>query len=363
MKLINVCGARPNFMKIAALMAAYREFPNIQPILVHTGQHYDSSMSDLFFDQLQIPRPDINLEVGSGSHAEQTAQIMLRFEPVLQQIKPDAVVVVGDVNSTIACSLTACKMQIPVGHVEAGLRSFDRTMPEEINRLLTDAVSDRLFVSEPSGVENLKREGIDSSKIHFVGTVMIDTLLTHLELARRSDILQSLRLQPSRYGVITLHRPNNVDECAVLTGIYRAFDVIRQQLPLVFCMHPRTRKQTEQFSLWSMLADMKNMSVTPPLGYLEFLHLMSQAAVILTDSGGMQEEATILKVPCLTLRHNTERPITLTHGTSILAGNTTQSILQAYDRVDEIRRRTIQTPPLWDGRAAHRIAAILSKTS
>lgn len=360
MKLINACGARPNFMKIAPLMKAYRHHPQIQPILVHTGQHYDQNMSALFFDELGIPRPDINLEIGSGSHAVQTSEIMKRFETIVLDEKPDAVLVVGDVNSTLACSLVAGKMHIPVIHVEAGLRSFDRSMPEEINRLLTDAVAEVLFVSEPSGEVNLRAEGIDLQRIHFVGNVMIDTVLHHLHKARTTTIHQQLKIAKGRYGVITLHRPGNVDHRESFAGLIRAFGSIQQHLPLVFCMHPRTRQRLEALDLGQELETQTNLLATPPLGYLEFLHLMSEAAVILTDSGGIQEEATILNVPCLTLRNHTERPITLTHGTNLLAGTTEESVIAAYERVAEIRARRVTTPPLWDGRAAARIAATLS---
>ena len=319
MKLINVGGERPNFMKIAPLMEAYRAFPDIEPVIVHTGQHYDDNMSRLFFDELGIPRADVNLEVGSGSHARQTAEIMMRFEPLLIEHRPDAVLVVGDVNSTIACVLVACKLGIPTLHVEAGLRSFDRTMPEEINRILTDAVSDLLFVSEPSGETNLLKEGRGPQDIHFVGNVMIDTLRRHLDRARQTSVHDRLHVHKGRYGVITLHRPANVDCRETFDGICEALATIQQELPLVFCMHPRTRNQAEKFGLLGKLGSLPNLQITAPLGYLEFLHLMAEARAIFTDSGGIQEEATILKVPRLTLRENTERPITLTHGTNMLA--------------------------------------------
>lgn len=357
MKILNVCGARPNFMKIAPLMRAFAARP-INARLVHTGQHYDDNMSKAFFDDLHIPRPDINLEVGSGSHALQTALIMQRFEPVLLDEKPDAVLVVGDVNSTIACGLVAVKLQIPLVHVEAGLRSFDRTMPEEINRLLTDAISDLLFVTEPSGVRNLHREGIDPAKIHLVGNVMIDTLLAHRELAERSDILARLKLTPKEYGVLTLHRPANVDDPAVLGGILSALEEIQRQTPLVFPVHPRTRGNLERTGLSARLGRMSNLVVTEPLGYLDFLKLMSSARVVLTDSGGIQEETTVLGVPCLTLRANTERPVTVEQGTNQVVGMSPDAILAGYRRVlaGYVRPRV---PELWDGKAAERIADIL----
>jgi UDP-N-acetylglucosamine 2-epimerase (non-hydrolysing) len=360
MKLLNVCGARPNFMKIAPLMEAVKDFPRITPLLVHTGQHYDANMSTLFFDELGIPKPDVNLEVGSASHAQQTAQIMARFEPVLLESRPDAVLVVGDVNSTIACGLVACKLDVPVIHVEAGLRSFDDTMPEEINRRLTDALSDLLLVSEPSGQANLAREGINGDRVHLVGNVMIDTLKAHLDRARRCDVLQRLELQPRRYAVLTLHRPGNVDDPGVLSGIITALEVIQRDLDVVFCVHPRTRQRAAACGLLARMEALPRLRLTDPLGYLEFLALMDSARIILTDSGGMQEEATILRVPCLTLRTNTERPITLTHGTNLLAGNDAPGILQAYSRLPEIERRPACVPPLWDGQAARRIAKIIN---
>lgn len=359
MKLINVCGARPNFIKIAPLMEAYRAYPSIHAVIVHTGQHYDDDMSRRFFDELGIPRPDVNLDVGSASHAQQTAKIMSRFEPVLLEHKPDAVLVVGDVNSTIACVLVACKLGIPTIHVEAGLRSFDRTMPEEINRLLTDAVSDVLLVSEPSGEQNLLTEGVAPEKIHLVGNVMIDTLQRHLRQARQSGVHERLGVNHGPYGVITVHRPSNVDDAGTLAELFAAFKEVQQELPLVFCMHPRTRLQAQNCGLLGELESLPNLRVTPPLGYLEFLHLMAEAAVLLTDSGGMQEEATILGVPCLTLRENTERPITLTHGTNKLVGVAKPDIIEAYRRLDDIRNRPTTTPPLWDGQASNRIAAII----
>ncbi len=361
MKLINICGARPNFMKIAPLMDAYRAFPTIDPLIIHTGQHYDDNMSKSFFDELSIPKPDVNLEVGSGSHARQTAEIMTRFETVLLEEKPDAVLVVGDVNSTIACVLVACKLGIATIHVEAGLRSFDRTMPEEINRVLTDAVSDLLFVSEPSGEENLHREGVAPERVHLVGNVMIDTLRRHLDRAKQTPVHEQLQIRKGQYGVVTLHRPGNVDCRDTLEEIFAAFQSIQKQLPLVFCMHPRTRDQAKQSGLLGKLESLPNIQVIPPLGYLDFLHLTAEAQAIFTDSGGIQEEATILGVPCLTLRENTERPITLTHGTNMLVGVRECEIVDAFHRLDDIRNRPTQTPPLWDGQAAARIAAIIAK--
>ncbi|HOQ85886.1 MAG TPA: UDP-N-acetylglucosamine 2-epimerase (non-hydrolyzing) [Phycisphaerae bacterium] len=362
-KIINICGARPNFMKIAPLMKAYRNHPELSPVLVHTGQHYDEKMSDLFFRELEIPAPDLNLEVGSGSHAAQTAEIMKRFEPVVLEHKPDWVLVVGDVNSTIACALVAKKLGVGVAHVEAGLRSFDRTMPEEINRVLTDAISDLLFVSEPSGLENLAREGVDSDRVHFVGNVMIDTLKSNLAKAERSTVLERLGLTKRGYNVVTLHRPSNVDDAVALGRIADALEVIQQDLPTVFPMHPRTRGNLARFGLAERFAAMRQLQIIEPLGYLDFLKLTGQAAVVLTDSGGIQEETTILGVWCLTLRENTERPVTIDSGTNRLVGTDPANVIASYR---ECRSKSLDTPPVpekWDGRAAERIAAILAKMS
>ncbi len=359
MKLVNVCGARPNYMKIAALMRAYARHPHIEAVLIHTGQHYDPAMNQVFFDELELPRPQTNLGVGSGPHGQQTAAVMRRFETVLLAERPDAVVVVGDVNSTLACALTARHLGIPTAHVEAGLRSFDRNMPEEINRTLTDAISAVLLVSEPSGVENLHREGVDPAAVHLVGNVMIDTLLEHLPRARTSTVHRRLGLVAGHYGLVTVHRPANVDDPDVFREIGDALLHIQRQRPLVFCMHPRTRRRADPQRTLRDLQACQNIRLIEPLGYREFLHLMADAEVILTDSGGIQEEATILGVPCLTLRDNTERPITVTHGTNLLAGRRRESILEAHERVEEIRRRPERTPPLWDGQAAERIATVL----
>lgn len=357
LKVLCVCGARPNFMKIAPLVEALARVPRVKPILVHTGQHYDERMSKFFFDDLRIPPPDVNLEVGSGSHAEQTAAIMKNFEPVCLDFKPDWVVVVGDVNSTIACALVAAKLQIKVAHVEAGLRSFDRTMPEEINRVLTDAISDLLFVSEPSGVENLRHEGVAEEKIHLVGNVMIDTLLKCRQRAASSTILHDLELSPRRYAVVTLHRPSNVDHQDTLAGIMAALREIGAELPVIFPVHPRSRKNMEAMGLTP--AD-DTVRLVDPLGYLDFLRLMSEAAIVLTDSGGIQEETTILGVPCLTLRENTERPITIQQGTNRLTPPHREDILRAYKEVRQTPPRGT-APQLWDGRASERIVEILTR--
>jgi UDP-N-acetylglucosamine 2-epimerase (non-hydrolysing) len=360
-RILNVCGARPNFMKIAPLMRAYRAHPNVGPILVHTGQHYDPNMSDLFFRQLEIPEPDVNLGVGSASHAVQTAEIMRRFEPVVEEHGPDWVVVVGDVNSTIACGLVAVKMGVKLAHVEAGLRSFDRTMPEEINRLLTDSISEKLFVSEPSGLENLKREGIPDDKVHFVGNVMIDTLMRNRGKANGSTILKDMGLQPKRYAVVTLHRPSNVDDPATFGCILDAFERIAEDLPIVFPMHPRTRKNVARMGLAERMASITGLRTPEPLGYLDFLKLMAESALTMTDSGGIQEETTILGVPCMTIRENTERPVTITHGTNRLAPPRNQSsLLEAYADRMASRPNPDHRPELWDGRAAERIAQVLA---
>jgi UDP-N-acetylglucosamine 2-epimerase (non-hydrolysing) len=360
MKIVNVVGARPNFMKIAPLMRAYQACPRIAPLLVHTGQHYDERMSDLFFRQLGIPEPDVNLEVGSGSHAGQTAAIMRAFEPLLLAHRPDAVLVVGDVNSTLACGLVAVKLGVRLIHVEAGLRSFDRTMPEEINRLVTDSVSDLLFCTEPSGVENLRREGVAPEKIFLVGNVMIDTLLAHRAKAEASRILDDLGIAPGRYAVLTLHRPANVDDPVRWGRILDALEEIRRDLPIIFPVHPRTRKNLGGPSA-GRAAAMKNLRLIDPAGYLDFLKLMSSARLVLTDSGGIQEETTVLGVPCLTLRDSTERPITAEVGSNRVVGTDTEKILAAYREVMDGRGRRPQIPPLWDGHAAERIVAVLAE--
>ncbi|MFQ5413453.1 MAG: non-hydrolyzing UDP-N-acetylglucosamine 2-epimerase [Phycisphaerae bacterium] len=360
MNIVCVCGARPNFMKIAPIIAACDRRPGVHAVLVHTGQHYDKRMSRLFFDELGIPEPDLNLGVGSASHAVQTADVMKRFEPVCTEHEPDWVLVVGDVNSTIACALVAAKLGIRVGHVEAGLRSFDRTMPEEINRVLTDAISDALFVTEPSALENLRNEGVSDDKIHFVGNVMIDTLRHHRAQADRSDVLDTFDLAPGAYAVLTLHRPANVDDTSTFLSILAALEVIARDQPIVFPMHPRTRGNLERAGLFERIDAMPALHVTEPLGYIDFLKLMADAALVLTDSGGIQEETTILSVPCLTLRNNTERPVTITDGTNLLAGVSTDGILAAYRKTCENPPGPNTGPALWDGRAADRIVDCLT---
>ena len=359
LKVVCVCGARPNFMKIGPVCDALAQVDSVEMLLVHTGQHYDERMSRLFFEELGIPKPDRNLEVGSGSHAVQTAEVMQRFEPVCLEFQPDWVIVVGDVNSTIACALVAAKLDIKVAHVEAGLRSFDRSMPEEINRTLTDAISDLLFVTEPSGLENLKREGIADEKVHLVGNVMIDTLLRNAARADKSDILEVLNLQRKNYAVVTLHRPSNVDRPETLSSVLSALETISRDMPVVFPVHPRTRGNLVNMGLVTRVDDLPNLRLVEPLGYLDFLKAMTEAALVLTDSGGIQEETTILGVPCLTLRENTERPITVTQGTNRLTGSQADAIVSAYREV-RARPPKGRVPDLWDGRAAQRIAAVLT---
>jgi len=359
MKVMHICGARPNFMKIAPLVEAMAGQPGVENLIVHTGQHYDENMSRLFFDELGIPKPDIDLGVGSASHALQTAEIMKRFEPVLKEHRPDVVVVVGDVNSTIACALVSVKLGVKVAHVEAGLRSFDRTMPEEINRLLTDQISDFLFTTEPSGNENLLREGVAKEKVFFVGNCMIDTLLKNRDRALERNALESFGLHSQGYGVVTLHRPSNVDEPGPLEGIFDALVEIAGRVPVIFPVHPRTKKMFESFGLLEKAGRAPNLRLIEPIGYLDFLGLMAQAKLVLTDSGGIQEETTVLGVPCLTLRFNTERPVTLTQGTNQLVGNDCGKILAAAGKILDGDAPSGRVPDLWDGGAAERITEIL----
>lgn len=354
--ILNVVGARPNFMKIAPVLEALGGMRMSTP-LVHTGQHYDEAMNDRIFADLGLPRPDINLEVGSGSHAQQTAEIMRRFEPVLDEVHPDAVLVVGDVNSTIACALVAAKKGIKVVHVEAGLRSFDRTMPEEINRVLTDQLSDFLFTTEQDAADNLKREGIDPGRIHFVGNVMIDSLMRHLNHAVPAAHVIGRSL-PS-YGVVTLHRPSNVDDPEVLRRLVDCLLRMALTLPLVFPCHPRTRARLDAAGLTERLTA-GGVLLLPPQGYLEILGLIRDAAMVVTDSGGLQEETTALGVACVTVRENTERPITITEGTNTLVGTDPVKILATFDDIMQSGGKSGCRPQLWDGHAAERIAAILA---
>jgi UDP-N-acetylglucosamine 2-epimerase (non-hydrolysing) len=356
-RVLVVAGARPNFMKVAPLLAELRRRRCFETLLVHTGQHYDAAMSERFFRDLAIPEPDVNLGVGSASHAAQTAEVLLRLEPVLMDWAPDAVVVVGDVNSTLAATLAAVKLGIPVAHVEAGLRSFDRSMPEELNRILTDAVARWLFTSEPSGAVNLRREGIPESRIHFVGNVMIDTLRAHLERARGLDPLTPLGLEARGYAVLTLHRPSNVDDPERLRSLFEVLEEIHRELPVVFPVHPRTRAAIAA----RLGGAMPRLRATEPLGYLEFLGLMADARFVLTDSGGIQEETTVLGVPCLTLRSSTERPITVEQGTNELVGAEADAIRAAVRKILDGDGKRGRIPTAWDGCAAVRIVDVLAR--
>lgn len=357
-RLLHVAGARPNFIKIASILNACARTAEIESVLVHTGQHYSGNMSGDFFDELSIPKPDINLEVGSASHAQQTGEIMKRFEPVLLQHKPDAVLVVGDVNSTVACALVAVKLGIKAIHVEAGLRSFDRTMPEEINRVLTDSISDYLFVTESSGVDNLKREGIEESRVFFVGNVMIDTLERHRVKSDQSKILDDLKLAGGKYGVVTLHRPSNVDDHKAFRRIINALIEIQKDIKIVFPIHPRTSNNLKSSGLDEILNKLPNIVIVKPLGYFDFLKLMSHSTVMITDSGGIQEETTILGIPCITVRENTERPVTVTEGTNRLVGTDTETIITGY-RESLNGSRKGNRPKFWDGKASERVVQIL----
>ncbi|ALP54100.1 UDP-N-acetyl glucosamine 2-epimerase [Candidatus Tenderia electrophaga] len=366
-KIVCVVGARPNFMKIAPIMAQLNKPDSkFEPFLVHTGQHYDADMKHRFFDQLGIPEPDMDLGVGSGTHGEQTAEIMKRFEPVLEQQQPAAILVVGDVNSTIACALVAVKKNIKVIHVEAGLRSYDRAMPEEINRVLTDQISDLLFTTERQAHDNLQREGIAAERVHFVGNVMIDTLLGHVKRAvplqqTLSGLAQSEQFFSDKgFALLTLHRPSNVDNRETLERLLSVVAEISEQLPVIFPVHPRTASRMAQFSL-AALIDTPRICRLAPLGYLELLGAMSKAKLVLTDSGGIQEETTALGVPCITLRENTERPITVTQGTNVIVGTDADKIRRAVDDVLTSGGKAGRIPEYWDGKAAARIVAVLEE--
>ncbi|MFC1815077.1 non-hydrolyzing UDP-N-acetylglucosamine 2-epimerase [Thermodesulfobacteriota bacterium] len=382
-KWILVVGARPNFMKIAPLIRAIDKYNTsssslsltIQYLLVHTGQHYDFNMSDSFFQDLSLPEPDMHLEVGSGTHAEQTGNVLIKFEKALLKERPDLVIVVGDVNSTLACALAAVKLHIPVAHVEAGLRSFDRTMPEEINRLLADAVSDYLFTPSPDADENLKREGIPEDKIFLVGDVMVDSLLFNVAKARKTKILEKLGLRNNSQSVqpfvtLTLHRPSNVDNKEAFLKIVTALKEVSKSIPIIFPAHPRTIKQINAFDFQGYFIKSIN-AVSPiinygiylvnPLGYLEFLNLMIHSIFIMTDSGGVQEESTVLGIPCLTLRDTTERPITITDGTNVLVWNDTQKIIDEALKILDGQGKQGNCPEIWDGKAAERIVDVLAK--
>jgi UDP-N-acetylglucosamine 2-epimerase (non-hydrolysing) len=356
-----VAGARPNFMKLAPVVRALAARSDLRYRIVHTGQHYDEAMNDVFFAQLGIPAPDVHLEVGSGSHAVQTAKILERYEAHLLERRPAATVVFGDVNSTVACALAAVKLGVPVAHVEAGLRSFDRSMPEEINRLLTDAIASLLLVTESSGVENLRREGVSEDKIKMVGNVMIDTLRAYLPEARAKQTARGLGLSPKQYGVVTLHRPSNVDDPATLTELIKTLRSFSEELPLVFAVHPRTRASAERAGIGALLEPGQAKFIcVGPQPYIENLSLVSEAAVVFTDSGGLQEETSVLGVPCITMRENTERPITVDLGSSRLVGNDLARLRAAFRDVRSGRWNTPQEIPMWDGRAGERVADALA---
>jgi len=359
-KVISVVGARPNFVKIAPVHKAFIEHSNtVKHLVCHTGQHFDDRLSKVFFEELEIPEPDFYLGVGSGSHAEQTAKIMMAFEKVLLEEKPDMIIVPGDVNSTMAASLVASKMGIKIAHIEAGLRSFDRTMPEEINRIVTDILSDLLFVSEKSGLVNLKNEGISDSKIFFTGNVMIDSLVNCLPKIESSGIHKMLDLEPRNYILATFHRPANVDNRDTLAAVVNFLNLCSTYRKVIFAVHPRTDKMLLEYGLKNNFAE--NVVLTAPLGYLEFLSLTQKAALVITDSGGIQEETTFLSVPCITVRDNTERPVTVTEGTNYLAGTMLDGLEYIVKDLLEKAREGGKIPELWDGKAAERIAGIIIK--
>ncbi|HMF58070.1 MAG TPA: UDP-N-acetylglucosamine 2-epimerase (non-hydrolyzing) [Pyrinomonadaceae bacterium] len=358
LKVINVVGARPNFMKVAPIVEAMRRRASaFAPVMVHTGQHYDEQMSDAFFRDLGLPRPEVYLGVGSGTHAAQTASVMQSFEPVVLSEKPDWVLVVGDVNSTLACALVCAKLLVPVAHVEAGLRSRDRTMPEEINRLLTDQLADLLLTPSHDADENLLREGIPPRRIKLVGNVMIDSLFAQLKRAESSSVREEFGVAGGDYAVVTLHRPSNVDEREAFSGILGALEEISRRIKIIFPAHPRTRKAIAAFGLDERIARAENLHLVEPLGYLDFLRLYSGARLVLTDSGGIQEETTALSIPCLTLRENTERPITVEMGTNKIVGTNAERIVSAAHEVLNTPREKFSSrvPPLWDGHTADRI--------
>lgn len=360
-RILNIVGARPNFMKIAPIHRLMQTSHRLNATLVHTGQHYDEKMSRIFFHDLNLPEPDIYLGCGSGSHAQQTGAIMIALERIIQELRPHLVLVVGDVNSTLAAALVASKLQIRIAHVEAGLRSFDRSMPEEINRVVTDCLADFLFVTEESGRQNLIDEGIDPNKIFFVGNVMIDSLMSHLQRAQQSPILNHLGLNHQPYALLTLHRPSNVDDRQTFDRILSALEQIATRVPIVFPIHPRSRKMLTQFQFDWRIERAANLRLIEPLGYLDFLQLMRNASLVLTDSGGIQEETTVLGIPCLTLRRNTERPVTVELGTNVLVGMDTDRIVHESFKILDGQSRQGQIPPLWDGQAARRIVSILEE--
>lgn len=355
MKIVNVVGARPNFMKVSPLIEEMKKHPRLQPAIVHTGQHYDLTMSGAFFEDLEIPELDSFLGVGSGTHAEQTAKIMLEFEKVMEKEKPDLVIGVGDVNSTLACALVAAKLLVPVAHVEAGLRSFDRTMPEEINRKLTDHLSDYLFTTSEDANENLKSEGIPEDRIYFVGNVMIDTLRKYESIARAKKTAEDFDLKPERYAVLTLHRPSNVDDPKRFAQIIEALEEIVRNFPVIFPIHPRSRSRITEFGFGPRIEGLHNLTLCDPLGYVAFLSLILDSRFVMTDSGGIQEETTALGIPCLTLRENTERPVTVTLGTNTVVGLDPPRIVERAVAILNGEAKAWEIPPLWDGQTSKRI--------
>jgi UDP-N-acetylglucosamine 2-epimerase (non-hydrolysing) len=358
--IVNVVGARPNFMKIAPLMSEFAKHPGeIKATLLHTGQHYDDAMSRVFFSDLGIPEPDINLEVGSGSHAVQTARVMIRFEEEILRLRPHLVMVVGDVNSTMACTLVSAKLGIPVAHVEAGLRSFDRTMPEEINRLVTDTLADLLFTTSEEANTNLVREGVEAERIFLVGNTMIDSLLFLRPKFEAADAKARFGLNNASYAFVTIHRPANVDDRSVLTGICKALERLQQSVQLFWPIHPRTRKKLKEYHLLLDVEGMKNTITTEPLSYIDSMSIMASASLVLTDSGGIQEETTVLGIPCLTLRDNTERPVTITEGTNELVGNSPDVVFNRAIEILQTGGKRGKVPKLWDGKAAGRIVSII----
>jgi UDP-N-acetylglucosamine 2-epimerase (non-hydrolysing) len=361
MKILNIVGARPNFMKVAPLHRAFQKKSEIESKIVHTGQHYDAKMSDVFFNQLELPKPDYFLGIGGGSHTQQTAKIMLEFEKVMELEKPDLVLVVGDVTSTIACALVATKMHVPIAHVEAGLRSGDRKMPEEINRILTDSISDLLFVTEQAGIDNLKREGVPDEKVFMVGNCMIDSLVHYRKKAQQMTVLAGVGLASAQsYVLMTMHRPANVDTAEGLTSILQIIENTTPYKKVLFPIHPRTRNNIEKFGLKEKLDSIQGLILTEPQGYLEFLNLMENSSLVVTDSGGIQEETTYLQVPCLTFRDSTERPVTVELGTNqLLADLNPQTVHEKVVDILEGRTKKGIIPPLWDGHAAERIADVL----
>jgi UDP-N-acetylglucosamine 2-epimerase (non-hydrolysing) len=358
-KVISVVGARPNFIKIAPIDKAFRKFPEIKHMICHTGQHFDEKMSDVFFRELGMPEPGFNLGVGSGSHAEQTAAIMTRFEKVLEAEKPDLILVPGDVNSTLACSVVASKMNVPVAHVEAGLRSFDRTMPEEINRIITDVLSDLLFVSEESGMVNLRKEGIGEEKIHFVGNVMIDSLVSFMDKIEASTVHKRFGLEAEKYILVTFHRPANVDEEYKMKHIIDFLNTLAKEIKVIFPVHPRTMKSINDYGFGASLSP--GLILSEPIGYIDFLSLTKNARLVITDSGGIQEETTYMGIPCITVRDNTERPVTVTTGTNLLIGTDLNEVMKATGTILSGNVKKGSIPPNWDGKTAERIVQIVLK--